>query len=185
MEIVFKPWAWYVAGPILGLIVPILLVIGNKSFGISSTLRQICAMCVPAKIPFFNYDWKKDTWNLFFVGGIVVGAFLASSFLTDGADVLISDRTKVDLLQFGITNFSGLAPKQIFNLQNLATFNGFIFIVLGGFLVGFGTRYANGCTSGHSIMGLSNLNWVSLVATICFMIGGIFTTHILFPFIFK
>ncbi|TAF76162.1 MAG: YeeE/YedE family protein [Bacteroidetes bacterium] len=185
MEVFLKAWAWYTAGPLLGLIVPFLLLIGNKSFGISSTLRQICAMCVPAKIPYFQYNWKSEIWNLFFVSGIIIGAFLASNFISDGSEIMISEQTKIDLAEFGITNFEGLAPKQLFSWQNLLTLNGFIFVILGGFLVGFGTRYANGCTSGHSIMGLSNLQLSSLVATICFMIGGIFSTHILFPLIFE
>lgn len=185
LEIILKPWEWYIAGPLLGLIVPFLLLLGNKSFGISSTLRHICAASVPAKIPYFTYNWKSQQWNLFFAVGILIGAFLATNYISDDSDVLISQKTKIDLAQLGIINFKGLAPAQIFSFNNLVTLNGFILIVLGGFLVGFGTRYANGCTSGHSIMGLANFQISSLIATICFMIGGIFSTHILFPLIFK
>jgi uncharacterized membrane protein YedE/YeeE len=58
-------------------------------------------------------------------------------------------------------------------------------IVVGGFLVGFGTRYAGGCTSGHAIMGLSNLQWPSLVATISFMVGGFIMANLILPFILK
>lgn len=184
MEFIKQPWHWSIAGILIGLIVPALLILGNKPFGISSTLRQICAACVPANIPFFKYNWRNDGWNLFFVSGIVIGAFLAATFLKNPNPVQISDATKADLLALGINNFDGLAPIQIFSFDQLFTFKGFIFIVLGGFLVGFGARWANGCTSGHSIMGLSNLQWPSLVATICFFIGGLFVTHFILPLIF-
>ncbi len=185
MEFLKQPWHWSIAGLLIGLTVPILLLLGNKPFGISSTLRQVCAACVPAKIPFFNYDWKKDTWNLFFVVGIFLGGFLAVQFLADPNPIQIAESTKAELEAFGITDFKSLLPNDIFSFDQLFTFKGFIFIVLGGFLVGFGTRWANGCTSGHSIMGLSNLQWPSLVATICFFIGGLFITHFIFPLIFN
>jgi uncharacterized protein len=184
MDFLKQPWHWSISGILIGLIVPGLLILGNKPFGISSTLRQICAVCVPAKIPFFKYDWKKEAWNLFFVLGIVLGAFLAATFLDDPNPVKISDTTRAELEAFGIKDFSGLAPSDIFSFDILFTLKGFIFIVLGGFLVGFGTRWANGCTSGHSIMGISNLQWPSIVATICFFIGGLFVTHFVFPLIF-
>jgi uncharacterized membrane protein YedE/YeeE len=159
------PWPWYVAGPMIGLIVPALLLAGNKTFGISSSLRQICAACFPADISFFKYDWRRQRWNLFFVAGIVIGGFLATFFLCD---------PKYPLL-----------PADIFNLRALLTLRGFVFIAVGGFLVGFGTRYAGGCTSGHSIMGISNLQWPSLLATCCFMIGGLVMTWFIFPYILK
>lgn len=185
MEIIKNPWHWSIAGVFIGLTVPILLLLGNKPFGISSSLRQICAACVPANIPFFKYNWKNDSWNLFFVVGIVIGAFLASTLLANPNPIQIAEATKADLLTLGIKNFEGLMPTEIFSFSEIFTLKGFIFIVFGGFLVGFGTRWANGCTSGHSIMGLSNLNWPSLVATICFFIGGLITTHFLIPLILK
>jgi uncharacterized membrane protein YedE/YeeE len=184
MEFLKQPWHWSVAGLLIGLTVPILLLLGNKPFGISSTMRQICAACVPAKIPFFNYNWKNDIWNLFFVVGIFLGGFLAMQFLADPNPIQIAGSTKSELEAFGITDFQGLLPTDIFSFDQLFTIKGFIFILLGGFLVGFGTRWANGCTSGHSIMGISNLQWPSLVATICFFIGGLFVTHFIFPLIF-
>lgn len=185
MEFLKQPWHWSIAGLLIGLTVPILLLLGNKPFGISSTLRQVCAACMPAKIPFFNYEWKKDIWNLFFVAGIFLGGFLAMQFLADPNPIQIAASTKNELVAFGITDFQGLLPNDIFSFDYLFTLKGFIFIILGGFLVGFGTRWANGCTSGHSIMGISNLQWPSLVATICFFIGGLFVTHFIFPLIFK
>lgn len=184
-EMIRKPWPWYVAGPMIGLTVPVLLVLGNKSFGISSSLRHICAAVIPANISFFKYDWKREIWNLFFVAGIVIGGFIATYLLTNPESFMIAEKTQTSLSQLGITDFSGLMPAEIFAVDNIFTLKGLIFFVLGGFLVGFGTRYAGGCTSGHAIMGLSNLQWPSLVATIFFMIGGFFSTWILLPWLFQ
>src|SRR4051812_20299511 len=173
MEILYKPWPWYVAGPIIGLTVPLLLLLGNKKLGISSTLRQICAACIPAGIPFFNYDWKKESWNLFFAGGILIGGFLGGYVFADPTEVVISPDTKSYLQSFGITDFKGMMPIEIFNWNSLITVKGFLMMIVGGFMVGFGTRYAKGCTSGHGILGLSALQWPSVIATMCFFLGGI------------
>lgn len=178
-----QPWPWYVAGPLIGLTVPALLLLGNKSFGISSSLRHLCAACMPANIPFFSYDWKKETWNLMFVLGILLGGVLTATLFSNPEPLAIAASTKQDLRALGITNFDSLMPEEIFKWENLFTLKGLFFFVIGGFLVGFGTRYAGGCTSGHSIMGISNLQWPSLVATIFFMIGGYTMTHLLLPFI--
>lgn len=178
-----SPLPWYIAGPLIGLMVPILLIIGNKSFGISSSLRHICASCFPANIPFFKYDWKKEIWNLFFVAGIILGGFIAAMYMSNPNPLEISESMQQTFAQYGITDFSGLVPNQIFNWNELLTFKGLSMMILGGFLVGFGTRYAGGCTSGHSIMGLSTLQWPSLIATICFMIGGFISAWFIVPFI--
>ncbi len=185
LDFIRQPWPWYVAGPVVGLTVPALLLLGNKSFGISSSLRHICAACVPAQIPFFNYDWKKQAWNLFFVAGILIGGFLATYFLSNPDAFEIAPATEAALRGYGIEDFSGLMPGDIFTIANLFTLKGLFFFVIGGFMVGFGTRYAGGCTSGHAIMGISNLQWPSLVATCCFMVGGFAMTHLILPFIFK
>ena len=182
-DFIKQPWPWYVAGPLIGLTVPALLIIGNKSFGISSSLRHLCAACIPANIPFFKYDWKKEIWNLFFVLGIFVGGVIAANLLANPEPVKVNARLAADLAGYGITDYSALMPKQLFNWQNLLTVKGLIMMVLGGFMVGFGTRYAGGCTSGHSIMGLSTLQWPSLVATICFMAGGFIMSNLILPFI--
>jgi uncharacterized protein len=179
IEWISQPWPWYVAGPMIGLTVPALLILGNKSFGISSSLRHICAACVPAGIPFFSYNWKKEAWNLLFVLGVGIGGFIAMSFLANPDAITISESTKADLSALGITDFTALMPTDIFNWSNLFTAKGLLFFVIGGFLVGFGTRWAGGCTSGHAIMGISNLQWPSLVATVFFMIGGFLMTHVL------
>lgn len=181
IEILSGPWPWYVSGPILGLTVPILLLIGNKSFGISSNLRHICAICVPGEIDFFNYDWKKEAWNLFFVFGILAGAFFGGFILENTENVEVNNSIKEELQALGITSFNFLNPIEVFSWPALFSFNGLIFIVLGGFFVGFGTRYAGGCTSGHSIFGLSTLQWPSLVATLSFMVGGLLASNFLIP----
>ena len=185
VNLIKQPWPWYVAGPLIGLMVPALLIAGNKSFGISSTLRHICAACFPANISFFKYDWKKELWNLFFIAGILTGGFLVYSFFQNPEPVQMNAKLITELKQYGVNDFTGLMPADVFNWPNLLTARGFIIMVVGGFLVGFGTRYAGGCTSGHSIMGLANLQWPSLVATICFMAGGFIVANFVLPFILK
>jgi uncharacterized membrane protein YedE/YeeE len=180
-----QPWPWYVAGPIIGLMVPVLLLSGNKRLGISASLRHICAACLPAKIPFFLYNWKKEAWNLFFVAGIIFGGYIAATILASPQPIIVNNKLLISLAQNGITNHNGLVPIDLFNWPALLTLKGFVFMIAGGFLVGFGTRYAGGCTSGHAIMGLSNLQWPSLIATICFMTGGLIMANLVIPFILK
>ena len=181
MNILTQPWPWYVSGPLIGLMVPILLLLGNKTFGISSSLRHICAACIPGKTEFFNYNWRAESWNLIFAFGIILGGFVAGYIFENPLAVQISEETVYDLYAMGINNQNGLIPQEIFNFESLFSLRGFILIVVGGFFVGFGTRYAGGCTSGHSIMGLSNLQFPSLVATICFFIGGLIMTWFILP----
>ncbi len=183
IEFIKQPWPWYVAGPLIGLTVPLLLIIGNKTFGISSSLRHVCAACFPANISFFKYDWKKEIWNLVFVLGIFFGGALATQFLANPNPIVVHPDLVKDLAGYGIHNYDGLVPSDILNWTSLFTLRGFIMIILGGFLIGFGTRYAGGCTSGHAIMGLSTLQWPSLIATCCFMIGGFIMANLLLPFI--
>ena len=183
IEFLKQPWPWYVAGPLIGLMVPLLLVLGNKTFGVSSSLRHVCAACIPSKVPFFSYDWKKESWNLFFVGGILSGGIIAALLLMNENPVDVNPKLITELSKYGVTNFHSLVPVQLFNWHQLFTLKGFILMVAGGFFVGFGTRYAGGCTSGHSIMGLSNLQFPSLVATLCFMAGGFIMANLILPFI--
>jgi uncharacterized membrane protein YedE/YeeE len=185
LELIQQPWHWSVAGVLVGLTVPILLILGNKKFGISSSLRHICAACVPANIPFFQYDWKKESWNLFFVVGIFLGGVIATQFLSNGEPIDIAPATQEVLAGWGITDTTALLPSQIFSVENILSLKGLIFFVIGGFLVGFGTRYAGGCTSGHAIMGLSNLQLPSLIATISFMVGGFISSNLILPLVFN
>ena len=183
LELLRQPWPWYVAGAMIGLTVPALLLLGNKHFGISSSLRHICAACIPANIPFFKYEWKKEAWNLFFVLGVLLGGTVATYFLSNPDPIVVSEKTVEALQALNITVDHELMPASIFSFENLFSLRGLIFFVIGGFLVGFGTRYGGGCTSGHAIMGLSNLQWPSLIATCCFMAGGFIMVHLLFPWL--
>ena len=183
IELIKQPWPWYVAGPLIGLMVPTLLIFGNKTFGISSSLRHVCAACVPAKIPFFSYDWKKEIWNLFFVFGIFLGGILTAMFFQNESAIILNQDLVTELAGYGVNDTSGLIPAELFSWDSLKTVRGLVLMILGGFLVGFGTRYAGGCTSGHAIMGLSNLQLPSLIATISFMSGGFIMANLILPYI--
>jgi uncharacterized membrane protein YedE/YeeE len=183
IELIKHPWPWYVTGLIIGLIVPVLLIFGNKHFGISANLRHICAACLPGSISFFKYNRKREAWNLFFVCGVIIGAFVATYFLSDAQPVQVNHALAQQLNKYGINDYSRLIPRQLFSFSSLLTLRGFMLMVVGGFLVGFGTRYAGGCTSGHAIMGLSTLQFPSLIATICFMAGGFIMTNLLISYI--
>lgn len=185
MEILYKPWPWYIAGPLIGLTVPLLLLMDNKRFGISSTMRQICAACVPANISFLKYDWKKESWNLFFVGGVFIGGYLAGNLFGNPEPVAVSQSAAATMKAWGVNSFNGQMPESLFNFSSLLSLKGFILIIIGGFLVGFGTRYAGGCTSGHGIFGLSTLQWPSLVATALFFLGGIIVSNWVLPYILQ
>ncbi len=185
IEILRQPWPWYVAGAIIGLTVPALLILGNKHFGISANLRHACAACLPANIKFFKYDWKKEVWNFFFVGGILLGAFLSIQLLSTPEPVEVNAALLGELKNYGINDHSTLLPKELFSWQSLFTARGLIMLVGGGFLVGFGARYAGGCTSGHSIMGISDRQVPSMIATVAFMAGGIIMANLVLPFILK
>lgn len=177
-----QPWPWYVAGPLIGLLVPLLLVTGGKLFGVSSNLRHICAAVLPCKVEFFRYDWKKvGLWNLVFVGGVVLGGVISVTLPGGSGTVAISQSTIDDLRSLGLTDFSGYAPPELISWHGLTSLPGFIMIVVGGLLVGFGARYAGGCTSGHAISGLASLQFPSLVAVVGFFAGGLFVTYVLLP----
>jgi uncharacterized protein len=183
INLLHRPWPWYVAGPLIGLMIPTLLIAGNKRLGVSSTLRQICAACVPANISFLHYNWKKESWNLFFVGGVVIGGFLAGKLFANPIPVAVSAKTVQMLQAMHVSTGPGLLPANLFNWKTFLSLKGLSLTVAGGFLVGFGTRYASGCTSGHGIMGLSNLQWPSLVAVMSFFAGGIICSYFILPYI--
>ncbi|MGB0432238.1 MAG: YeeE/YedE family protein [Bacteroidia bacterium] len=184
MDFILEPWPWYVSGPLIGITLIISVLVGGEPLGVSSSFRHICSACAPGDIEFFKYDWKKYIWNLLFVFGIAIGGFLATNFLNVPETIPISAETVSDLNEIGITEISGYIPSEIFSFDNILSLPGFIFMILGGFLVGFGTRFGGGCTSGHTISGISNLQWVSLVATVSFFVGGLIMTHFIYPLIF-
>ena len=176
-----QPWPWWVAGPLIGLMVPAMLWINNRQFGISSNLRHLCA-ALPGRVPFLRYDWRgHGLWNLTFVVGILIGAFLAGAFLSGNGTAGIAETTRSDLATLGVTFNGGWAPEQVFAWHRLTDVAALMILVGGGFLVGFGTRYAAGCTSGHAITGLSLGHPASLVAVCAFFAGGLVATHWILP----
>jgi uncharacterized membrane protein YedE/YeeE len=179
------PLPWFVAGPLIGLVVPALLLLGNKPFGISSNFRHICAAVAPCGIEFFTHDWKRlGAWNLTFLTGILAGAAAASYFAPVGT-VTLAPRTVAALHQLGLREISGLAPREIFAWSAIFTLKGFVFIVIGGFLVGFGTAWGGGCTSGHAIAGLADRQFPSLLAVCGFFAGGLAGTYVLLPLLLR
>jgi uncharacterized protein len=185
MDQLFQPWPWYVTGPLIGITVPLLLLLGNKRLGVSSSLRHLCAACLPnSGIPLFSYNWKSEVWNLLFVLGILIGGYVGGVLLSDAEPVHLSADTVAYLRTFEINpQAGGLMPAEIFNWNTLLSLKGLIMIVGGGFMVGFGTRYAQGCTSGHGIFGLATFQLPSLVAIISFFAGGIAFSKFVLPFI--
>ena len=174
------PLPWYIAGPLIGLFVPALLLVGNKAFGISSNFRHICGAVAPCGIEFFQHDWRRTgLWNLVFLAGVCAGAALAAYIAPP--TVHISARTVDALRAIGVRDFSGLAPHDVFAWASLLTPRGFVCIVGGGFLVGFGTAYAGGCTSGHAIAGLADRQIASFIAVCGFFAGGLAATYFILP----
>jgi hypothetical protein len=182
MQWLSQPWPWYVAGPAIGLIVPLLLWLGNKPFGISSNLRHVCAATVPRGLQYFEYDWRREgAWNLLFVAGVLLGGFLGGVVFANPEPVALSESARATLAGLGITDFRGLVPRELFNWSTAATSLGLVLLVAGGFSVGFGTAYAGGCTSGHAITGLADRQAPSLVAVAGFFAGGLLTTWFILP----
>jgi uncharacterized membrane protein YedE/YeeE len=157
IDAIMQPWPWWIVGPLLGLMVPLLLLFAGKNFGISGSFRDFAAMCAPrTKISYLNYDWRKNAWKVFLAIGVVIGGFLGNYLLSYEPVAFL--------------------PEIYYSVP------GVLALALGGIMVGFGTRYAGGCTSGHSIMGMSSLQATSLIATVCFFIGGLIMTWIIMPF---
>jgi len=180
-ELLHKPWPWYVTGPLLGLVAVGLLAIGNKQFGVSSNLRHLCAAFVPGNVAYFKYDWRTGLWNLVFIVGVVMGGFIGGVLLENPHPVAITAAAVASLATLGIRDFSGLVPRELFNWHVLLTLKGFVMIVGGGFLIGVGTAYAGGCTSGHGITGLASLQLPSLIAVVSFFAAGAAASFLLLP----
>jgi len=179
------PLPWYIAGPLIGLVVPALLLLGNKPFGVASNFRHLCAALAPCGIEFFSHDWKRlGGWNLAFLVGIFAGAVVASQVAPPLA-LTLSPHTTAALHQLGLHDLTGLTPHEVFAWASLFTLKGFVSIVIGGFLVGFGTAYAGGCTSGHAISGLADLQPASLLAVCGFFAGGLAGTYLILPIVLR
>jgi uncharacterized protein len=183
VELLSSPLPWYLTGPLIGIIAVLLLVWGNKQFGISSNFRHLCAACVPSRLPYFQLDRHGSRWNLAFAAGVLLGGFLAGVVFANPEPIAISAATRADLAALGIRDFTGLVPREIFSLESLVSPRGLVILIGGGFLTGFGTAYAGGCTSGHGILGLASLQLASLIAVIAFFAAGIATTAVLLPLI--
>jgi len=177
-----KPWPWYVTGPLVGLVAVALLAIGNKPFGISANLRHMCAASCPGRLAFFTYDWRRTgLWNLVFLAGVVAGGCVGGVLVANPDPVAITPQARVSLAALGIHDFTGLVPRQLFTWHVLSSVRGLLMMVGGGFLVGFGTSWAGGCTSGHGISGLADLQPASLIAVISFFAAGAAASFFLLP----
>lgn len=184
LEFITQPWSWWFSGLVISSIMFTLLYFG-KSFGFSSNLRTICTIAGAGKsVKFFNFNWKTQIWNLLFLTGAIVGGFIAKQFLSNGDAVQISSSTIESLSQYGFQAPSSFQPSEIFSWEAVFSIKGFLILALGGIMVGFGARYAGGCTSGHAISGLSDLQIPSLIAVVGFFIGGLAMTFFIFPLIF-
>lgn len=185
IEFISQPWPWYVAGPVIALVMFLLIFFG-KNFGVSSNMRTLCTIGGAGQFSdFFKINTKDQLWNLIFVLGAVIGGFIAANYLSTTDSVQLADATIESLKNLGFENpGQDYLPNEIFGSAQLDSVSGIALLILGGFLVGFGARYAGGCTSGHAISGLSNLQLPSLIAVIGFFIGGLVMVHLIFPFIF-
>ncbi|WP_407427848.1 YeeE/YedE family protein [Arcticibacter sp.] len=184
IELLKQPWPWYISGAAIALIMTLLIYFG-KFFGVSSNLRTICTIAgAGKKVKFFDFDWRAQKWNLMFILGAVIGGFISSAFLNNHQPVELSGATIADLESIGIAFDGKLNPSQLFGLDAVFSAKGFLILLAGGVLVGFGTRYAGGCTSGHAISGLTNMQMPSLVAVIGFFIGGLLMTYLILPHLF-
>ncbi len=185
MEYILSPWPWYVAGPLIALCMYLMFYFGKK-FGVSSNLETLCSIAGAGRlVDFFKFDWKENKWNLNFVAGLIIGGFIASQWLAPDQTVALNPDVIQDLSQIGIQNAgSQYLPDEIFSLDAMFTLKGILILLVAGLLVGFGARYAGGCTSGHGIVGLSNLATESFIAVAGFFIGGLVMTWFILPYIF-
>jgi uncharacterized membrane protein YedE/YeeE len=185
IEFLMNPWPWWFSGIVISVVMFTLLFFG-KAFGVSSNLRTICSIAgAGKKVKFFQFDWKSQIWNLVFLAGAIIGGYIAKNFLSYDVPLELSEKTISDLSELGFNRPKGIQPEELFDLKNIFSLKGFLTLSIGGLLVGFGARYAGGCTSGHAISGISNLQMPSLIAVIGFFIGGLIMTHIIFPLIFN
>lgn len=177
-----QPWPWWIAGPMISLVM-ILLWWSGQSFGVSGTLRTMCTLGGGKRwASFFDYDWRQDRWNLLFVGGAVIGGGIAGHVIPNPDPMILAAETVQDLQALQVnTDLRYLAPQDLFGQESLRSPGHLLLLIGGGVCIGFGTRYAGGCTSGHAITGLSHLQWPSLVAVIGFFAGGLLCTYLLLP----
>ena len=185
MEIVTHTWHWAISGFLIGMVMLSLNYFG-KVFGMSSNLRSLCSMTgIGKSISFFDWDWKSQRWNLVVVFGAMFGGYVAVHFLSDDSNVAINPKTIEQLAALKIDAPNGkLLPATLFGEDIFQSPKMILILIIGGILIGFGSQYAGGCTSGHAISGMSNLQLPSLKAVIGFFVGGFIMAHFILPLIF-
>lgn len=185
MELLSQTWSWYFSGFIIGMVMLFLIYFG-KTFGMSSNLRSLCSMAGADKYAdFFKFDYQSQRWNLMVVLGAMIGGFVAVNYMSLPSNVSLNPTTVAQLNQLGFDAPNGkLAPNLMFGNEIFRSPKMIFILIFGGLLIGFGSRYAGGCTSGHAIQGLSNLQMPSLKAVIGFFVGGLIMSHFIFPLIF-
>ena len=185
MEFISQPWPWYVAGPAIAFVLFLMFYFG-RSFGVSSNLETLCTIGGAGNVSdYFKKDWRARKWSLTFVVGIIIGGFISSHYLMPSHTIELNPTTITELANLGFTDAGNTyIPDEIFGSENLGSVKGIAILLIAGLCIGFGTRYAGGCTSGHAITGLSSLQLPSLVAVIGFFAGGLLMVWLLFPLIF-
>jgi uncharacterized membrane protein YedE/YeeE len=184
IDFIMNPWPWWFSGLIIASIMFFLLFFG-KSFGFSANLRTMCTIAGAGKrVKFFDFNWKTQSWNLVFLFGAILGGFIANQFLSNNEPLVLAESTVKDLAAYGFSKPTETQPAELFGWEAVLTLKGFLILAVGGILVGFGSRYAGGCTSGHAISGISDLQVPSMIAVVGFFIGGLVMTYLIFPLIF-
>lgn len=185
MEYILQPWPWYVGALLIALTLFLYFFFG-KNFGASTNFDTLCTMVGAGKFSdYFRKDWRERDFALFFVGGLIIGGFISSNYLIPDQSIDLNPKTIQELTDLGFSNVAkNYFPDEIFSSEKVFSLKGFLILILSGFCIGFGTRYAGGCTSGHAITGVSSLQLPSLLAVIGFFIGGIVAVWFLIPLIF-
>jgi uncharacterized protein len=185
MNFILNPWPWYISGPLIALVMALLVYFG-KTFGMSSNLKTMCTVLGAGKFSdFFKVDWKEQSWNLMVVFGAIIGGYIAFNFLSNDVLSDLNPKTVSELSNLGFNNAGAtLVPNELYGYKSIISGKSLLILIVGGLLVGFGTRYADGCTSGHAITGLSSLQKPSLIAVIGFFIGGLIMTNLILPILF-
>lgn len=185
MDFILEPWAWYVGGPLIALTLFLYFYFG-QNFGASTNFETLCTMVGAGKVSdYFKKDWKERDFAMLFVIGLIIGGFISSNFLIPNQTIDLNPKTIQELTDLGFTNVANqYFPDEIFSNEAIFSLKGFLILILSGFCIGFGTRYAGGCTSGHAITGLSSFQIPSLLAVIGFFIGGIIAVWFIIPNLF-
>ena len=185
MDFILQPWPWFIGGPLIAISLLLYFYFG-QNFGASTNFETLCTMAGAGKFSdYFKKDWKQRDFALLFAVGLIIGGFISSTYLIPDQTIDLNLTTAKELTELGFTNVgSQYFPSEIFSDEVVFSLKGFLILLVSGLLIGFGTRYAGGCTSGHAITGLSSLQLPSLLAVIGFFIGGIIATWFIIPVLF-